>query len=267
MSGFTEKEIISLVLVGTFITLLLAVFLVSFVFFYQRRHFAFLREKQQIRSQFQEELLKTRLEIQEETFRTISEEIHDNIGQTLSFIKLNLNTIDPPLPGRQEEKWQESKELLTRVIQDLRSLSRTLNTDFIRDIGLVGAVRQQLGLLERSGLYRIGLEVLGEKWPLPAARELVLYRVIQELLNNIVKHAEAAVIKVSMQYDAQLLTIVVADDGKGFEMEKPVGQERQGLGLRNVINRISLIGGTVAIDSAPGAGTRITLNITQSAEE
>jgi signal transduction histidine kinase len=267
MSGFTEKEIIYIVLVGTFITLLLAVFLVSFVFFYQRRHFAFLREKQQIHSQFQEELLKTRLEIQEETFRTISEEIHDNIGQTLSFIKLNLNTISPSLSDRQEEKWEESKDLLTKVIQDLRSLSRTLNTDFIRNIGFASAVRQQLGLLERTGLYRIELEILGEKWPLPASRELVLYRVIQELLNNIVKHADAGVIKVSMEYDEQLLSIAVTDDGKGFEPERLASQQPQGIGLRNVVNRVSLIGGTAVIDSAPGAGTRITIHLTKSAEE
>jgi signal transduction histidine kinase len=267
MPGFTEKEIISIVLVGTFITLLLAVFLVSFVYFYQRRHFAYLREKQQIQSQFQEELLKTRLEIQEETFRTISEEIHDNIGQTLSFIKLNLNTMNPVLPDRQEGKWQESKELLTKVIQDLRNLSRTLNTDFIQDIGLVSAVRQLLGLLERTGIYRIEMKVSGEECALPASTELVLYRVIQELLNNIVKHADASLICVNMVFDPHFTTIVVSDDGKGFEPETLMVQDLPGLGLRNIMNRISLIGGIVSIDSADGAGSRITIRLAQSAEE
>src|SRR6185312_7528359 len=243
LSGFMEKEIIPIVLVGSCITLLLAVFLVSFVYLYQRRQFAFLREKQQIRGQFQEELLKTRLEIQEETFRSISEEIHDNIGQTLSFIKLNLNTMTPSLPDRQEEKWRESKDLLTRVIQDLRGLSRTLNTDFIRDIGLVSAVRQQLGMLERSGLYKIQLELLGEEKALPANRELVVYRVIQELLNNIVKHAEATAIHLRMRYESELLAVVVEDDGVGFDPEHLAVQERSGIGLRNVLNRISMING------------------------
>jgi two-component system, NarL family, sensor kinase len=266
MSGFTEKEIISIVLVGTFITLLLAVFLVSFVYFYQRKHFAFLREKQQSQSQFQEELLKTRLEIQEETFRTISEEIHDNIGQTLSFIKLNLNTMNPVLPERQEEKWQESKELLTKVIQDLRNLSRTLNTDFIQEVGLVNAVRQQLGLLERTGVYQIEMEVSGEECALPASIELVLYRVIQELLNNIVKHADAGLICINMLFDPQFTTVVVADDGKGFESENLVLQNRPGIGLRNIMNRISLIGGTATIDSAAGAGSRITIRLAQTGE-
>jgi signal transduction histidine kinase len=259
-----EKEIIPIVLIGSCITLLLAVFLVSFVYTYQRRQFAFFREKQQIRSQFQEELLKTQLEIQEETFRSISEEIHDNIGQTLSFIKLNLNTMTPSLTDSQEEKWRESKDLLTKVIQDLRALSRTLNTDFIRDIGLVNAVRQQLGLLERSGVYRIQLELLGEEKALPANGELVVYRVIQELLNNIVKHAEATAIRLCMQYEPDTLAIVVEDDGKGFEPGKLAGQERSGIGLRNVLNRISMISGTVTIQSTPGTGTKILLHLPQT---
>jgi two-component system NarL family sensor kinase len=265
--GYSEKEIISIVLIGSFATLLLVAFLVSFVYFYQRRHFAFLREKQQIQSQFQEELLKTQLEIQEETFRTISQEIHDNIGQTLSFIKLNLNTINPTLTESQEGKWRESKELLTKVIQELRNLSRSLNTDFIQEIGLVSAVRQQLDLLERTGLYLIELETTGDAWILPADTELVLYRVIQELLNNIVKHAEASSIRVSMHTQDQLLTVEVSDNGKGFEPDKVVVQDRPGIGLRNIINRISLIGGTATIDSAAGAGSRITIRLSRSTNQ
>ena len=258
-------------LVGSFISLLLVAFLVSFVYFYQRRHFAFLREKQEIQSRFQEELLKTRLEIQEETFRSISEEIHDNIGQTLSFIKLNLNTITVQLPEKDNTKWQESKELLTKVIQDLRNLSRTLNTDFIQNIGLVNAIKQQLMLLERTGLYRISLNVLGERMSLSAAKELVLYRVTQELLNNSVKHADAAVIGVTIHYHLDKLIINVEDDGKGFDPEQPglpekaslaeknSPPEKNGLGLRNVRNRIAMIGGTVDLRTAPDAGTHITI--------
>jgi len=262
--GYSEKEIIAIVLIGSFATLLLVAFLVSFVYFYQRRHFAYLREKQQIQSEFQEELLKTQLEIQEETFRTISQEIHDNIGQTLSFIKLNLNTLKPVLPEGQEGKWRESKDLLTGVIQALRNLSRTLNTDFIQEIGLAGAVRQQLDLLERTGLYTIELEIIGDRWILSASTELVLYRVIQELLNNIVKHAEASSIRVSMGTSSGLLTVEVSDNGKGFEPDKIGSLEHPGIGLRNIMNRISLVGGTAVIDSTVGAGSRITIRLAQS---
>lgn len=267
MPGVSEKEIITIVLVGSFITLLVVAFLVSFVYFYQRRHFEFLREKQNIRSQFQEELLKTRLEIQEETFRMISEEIHDNIGQTLSFIKLNMNMIQVNVGEPDKEKWQESTDLMTKVIQDLRNLSRTLNTDFIQHIGLAAAVKQQLDLLERTGLYSTSLEVKGEKKEFPVNRELVLFRVIQELLNNIVKHADASLIKTCMTYETGRLLIKIEDNGKGFDTANVSLSEKTGIGLRNVINRVSLINGTITINSLPGKGTCINIELPQTNDD
>jgi two-component system, NarL family, sensor kinase len=261
MPAYGYKEVITIVMVGSLVTLLLVAFLISFVYVHQRRHFAYLREKQAIHSQFQQELLKTQLEIQEETFRSISEEIHDNIGQTLSFIKLNLNTMTPVLTPPQEHKWQESIDLLTKVIQDLRNLSRTLNTDFIQEVGLAAAVRQQLGLLERTGLYKIELEIGGDKRFLPASQELLLYRAIQELLNNTVKHAEAETIRITMQYDPDLLAITIEDNGRGFDPRELELAQRSGIGLQNVRNRIALIHGTVLIQSAPGAGTRVNIQL------
>jgi signal transduction histidine kinase len=266
MPAYGEKEIMTIVMVGSFVTLLLVAFLISFIYFYQRRHFQFLREKEAIRSQYQEELLRTQLEIQEATFRTISEEIHDNIGQTLSFVKLSLNTMTPVLTAAQENKWQESKELLTKVIQDLRSLSRTLNTDFIREIGLTGAIRQQLSLLERTALYQLTFEVAGDKRSLPVSQELVLYRVIQELLNNIVKHAEARSIRITMQYDADHLAISVEDNGKGFNPEELQPKDGVGIGLRNIRNRISMIHGTVSIQSIKDQGTTVCIQLPKTEE-
>jgi len=231
------------------------------VYFYQKRHFAFLREKQQIQSKFQEELLKTQLEIQEETFKTISEEIHDNIGQTLSFIKLNMNTLHVTLREGEEVTWQESKDLLTRVIQDLRNLSRSLNTGFIHEIGLINTVRQQLTLLEKTGLYATSLVVNGEQRPYSVHRELVLFRIVQELLNNIVKHAEAANILIRMNYEPERLLITVEDDGKGFEPERASRDENAGIGLRNMINRVTLINGSILINSSPGKGTTVSIDL------
>jgi signal transduction histidine kinase len=261
MPGTQEKDIITIVLVGSFITLLVVAFLVSFVYFYQRRHFAFLREKEQIQSKFQEELLKTQLEIQEETFKTISEEIHDNIGQTLSFVKLNMNTLHVTLREGEEETWQESKDLLTRVIQDLRNLSRSLNTDFIQDIGFINAVRQQLALLEKTGLYTTSLVVSGEQQSYSVHRELVLFRIVQESLNNIVKHAEATQILIRMHYKPERLSITVEDDGKGFEAERTTRDKNGGIGLRNMINRITLINGSIRINSSPGKGTLVSIDL------
>lgn len=266
MSDTYYRQIFTIVIVGSFITLLVVAFSISFVYLYQKRHFGFLQEKQKLQSQFQEELLKTQLEIQEQTFKTISEEIHDNIGQTLSFIKLSVNRVHTMLPEPEREKLTESKDLLSKVITDLRALSKTLNTDFIQQIGLAGAVKQQLDLLQRSEIYQTRLDIEGEQEKYPVQRELVLYRVIQELLNNIVKHADAATIYVRMEYLADKLSVLVRDDGKGFDVAALRQTTSQGLGLRNMFNRIGLVQGAIHIDSQQGRGTTVNIELPKSNE-
>ncbi len=207
--------------------------------------------------EFEKQLLQTQLEIQEQTFQNISLEIHDNIGQALSFIKLNINTIDIDERDAAKEKLTESKTLLTKVIQDLRDLSKTLNTDFINEIGLANAIEQQLNILQKTGVYSTLLSVNGEAEKYQLQRELVVFRIVQELLNNIVKHAEAVSINIAMDYQAEKLLITVTDNGKGFDALT----ETNGLGLRNMLNRMTLINGFITINSKPGEGTNAVIEL------
>ncbi len=209
----------------------------------------------------QQELLKTKLEIQEQTFHNISGEIHDNIGQTLSFIKLNINTIDIDSPEAARDKLFESRNLLTKVIQDLRDLAKTLNTDFIEKLGLANAIDQQLNILKRTGLYTTQLSVNGETSRSELQSELVIFRIVQELLNNIVKHAEATSIIIEMQYHPKKLVITVQDDGKGFDHQTQDLSSGSGLGLRNIHNRLSLVNGTILFERTAAKGTMATIEL------
>lgn len=216
-------------------------------------------EKKELEASFQQELLKSQLEIQESNFRNISQEIHDNIGQALSFIKLNINTIDIAEQEAAREKLTESKNLLTKVIQDLRDLSRTLNPDFIRDIGLLQAIEQQVSFLKKSGLFTIDLVITGEVIKYSLQQELVVYRIVQELLNNIVKHAAATDITIQLNYQPGQLQILVSDNGRGFDITAHTGENGNGLGLRNMHNRISMINGIININSSQGNGTTVEI--------
>lgn len=218
-------------------------------------------EKKAIQASFQQELLKSQLEIQEANFKNISQEIHDNIGQALSFIKLNINTIDITEQQAAREKLIESKNLLTKVIQDLRDLSRTLNPDFIKEIGLLQAIEQQINFLKKSGLYKAEMNITGivEKYPLQ--KELVVFRIVQELLNNIVKHADATSIRIHMDYQDSQLLITVEDNGKGFDTAAQKENNASGLGLRNMHNRMTLINGLIRIDSEKGKGTFAAIHL------
>jgi len=206
--------------------------------------------------QYTEELLRTRLEIQEETFKSISQEIHDNIGQALSFVKLNITTINKNVPDDVKEKLTESKNLLSKSIQDLRDIARSLNPDFLTDIGLTGAIEQQLQLLEKTGQYKTSIIVDGDVYKNDQQRELVVFRIVQELLNNIVKHADAKTITISMNYYNDKLTVEIEDDGKGFsQLSNEEGKNQNGLGLQNMLSRMAMIHGRIQIKSAPGKGT------------
>ncbi len=248
------QEIATIVTIGTSVTLLVVAFLVSFVYMYQKRRAKFIREKEQMESKYQHELLTTRLEIQEETFKTISQEIHDNIGQALSFVKLNINTVDVYNPEATKEKLLESKNQLSQTIQDLRDIAKSLNPDFITELGLAGAVEQQLQLMQKTGAYKTSLVVTGEEYKNQLQQELVIFRIVQELLNNIVKHAEATEVTIRMQYEPEKLVIAVTDNGKGFDAFDE-GRSNKGLGLQNMLNRMTLIKGFIAVNSTPGNGT------------
>src|SRR5450755_3837814 len=114
-----SKEFSDLIHTGTVTLLPAVVFIIAFFFIYRRRHLRYLYEKQQLTLSFEQELLKTRLEIQEQTFRNISQEIHDNIGQVLSLAKLNISTMDISHPDNLIQKIIDSEKLISKAIHDL----------------------------------------------------------------------------------------------------------------------------------------------------
>ena len=244
-------------IIASIIFFVLGAFVIIIVLIYRKRRNNHLKEKQDM----QNTLLQTRLEIQEETFKTISQEIHDNIGQSLSFVKLNLNTIDDTSPAT-KEKITESKNLLTKTIHDLRDIARSLNPDFINELGLYGALEQQLQLLEKSGEYKTAFIVTGDVYKNDQQRELVVFRIVQELLNNTVKHAAANEVSIAIDYQPEKLSITVHDNGKGFDIDAmQLVQNNNGLGLRNMHNRMTLIKGSITINSKPIEGTTAIIEL------
>lgn len=243
---------ITFVVVGVIIVfLVLTGMLVFILLFYQKRKFQNFQRISSMEKHFNETLLQTQLEIQEQTFKNISQEIHDNIGQTLSFIKLNMNFVDLDKKIAAEENLAESKQLLTKAIQDLRDLAKMLNTDFIKDAGLVNAIEMQLSILKKMDEYTVTSSVIGKSERYPLQNELVVFRIVQELLNNIVKHSGASKIDVAINYQPARLMITVRDNGNGFD----VNDQQAGLGLRNMHDRVDMISGTLEIISSPGKGT------------
>lgn len=242
--------------------LLLGIFILLLAILYSKRQQKNKREKIKMQSQFQQELLRTQLEIQEQTLKTISQEIHDNIGQVLSLAKLNLNTIDITEQDELKEKIKDSKLLVSKAIQDLRDLSKSMNTDNIEAIGLIRAIEYEMEMIRKAG-FSGELNIEGKTVRLDPQKELILFRIVQEVLNNIIKHAEADGIIVTVVYEEKEIKLNVKDNGKGFDLA-PLNESSDsgyGLGIRNMHNRAKLIGADFKINSSSGNGTEICLTV------
>jgi signal transduction histidine kinase len=140
----------------------------------------------------------------------------------------------------------------------MRLLVFALRSPLLQQEGLVGAVRARLENIERRSGITADLQVAGT-WELPAALEADLYRVLQEALNNVVKHAYARTVTITMQCDAQHMHITVCDDGIGFDLAH--AQQGGGMGLRGIAERLESLGGTLDISSTPGSGTCLRVEL------
>lgn len=245
---------------GVLILSLIIFFVILFISLNKKKYQARLK-KQTLQSEFQQELLRTRLEIQEEALRNIHEEIHENIGQSLSVVKLNLNTVDPYNMESATGKLDESKTQLTKAIQDLRDITRSLNSDYVKEAGLQAAIEHQLQLIEKFRQYHIGFSVTGSVFKNSDQLALLVYRAVQELLTNIIKHSGASNINIEMQYLTEKLIIKVNDNGHGFDAMTAVSESNKVSGLQNIRNRIKMINGTIMIHSIPGKGTTAVIEL------
>jgi signal transduction histidine kinase len=245
---------------AAFFALFVISFLFRFILLYQKKSIAFNNEKKLMETQFKQELLLTQLEIQEQTLKNISQEIHDNIGQTLSLVKLNLNTIDLEKQNTVPQKINNSKELVGKAITDLRSLSKTLHADSILSAGLLKAIEYELQMIDKAGVYQTDLKITGTPFPLDAQKELILFRIVQEAMNNIIKHARASSIRIETAFGEKMLNLSIQDNGCGFEVTESCDMHK-GIGLRNMQNRVQLLNGDFNIQSKPLNGTQIQITV------
>lgn len=255
-----DYDITIAIVVATGMFLLLGAFMLLFFFLNKNRQKKNKKEKLYLQSQFSQTLLQTKLEIQEQTLQTISEEIHDNIGQVLSLVKLNLNTFPDNLEEAIKLKIEDTEQLLSKAIADLRDISQSMNTDKIASLGLEAAIALQLQQIQKTGRFGTQFHTSGIRRHVEPQKEMVLFRIVQEALNNAVKHSGAKNITINILYTPESLLLQVSDDGIGFTQEN-AAQPTAGIGLKNIQNRVALIGAVFSIHSTIDNGTTLTIEL------
>jgi signal transduction histidine kinase len=243
--------------------LLLGLFIILLGLLYSKKQVKNKMEREKMRAEFHQSLLQSQLEIQEQTFEHISKEIHDNLGQVASVIKINLNTLDLDERQKADEKIAASKELVKQLILDLKLLSLNLSSDRIAQMGLLRLLQTDVDRISKSGIFSINLQQQGAPYRLETDKETILYRMGQEVLNNMVKHSKAANVLVTMKFNEKSFILDFIDDGIGFNAGEILkdGLQRGSNGLHNLQKRSALINATLTVKSTPGKGTNISIEL------
>lgn len=203
-----------------------------------------------LRSTQEMEILKARIETQEQTFCNISADLHDNIGQRLSLAYF----LTTSLTDRGIDTG-DIASILRKAIADLRDLSHSLSTNIIAAEGLEAAIKREIGLLNKGNRIKAEFFEPGERVQIDTDKATILYRVFQEAIQNVMKHANAQVVKTAISAELEGLHMTIADDGIGME---PGTVERNG--FKNMRARLNLINGNLSIENSP-VGTTLFIKI------
>ena len=243
-----STQVIFAIIFGIILMLLMSGFIVAMVFFHRQRQIKNRQKIDRLTAEYENTILSVEKEIREQTLVHVGQELHDNIGQILSLTKLTLRHTDP-------KRIAEAKELVQQAIKEVRSLSKAINLDWVKEIGLKDFISNELDKISSLNFCHTTFKPGVGDISLDDSKKLVLVRMIQECLNNAIKHASPTLIAIEIEKSADCLIIAIRDDGTGFD----VSQGSDGQGLQNLERRMKTIGGGIEVSSAPGKGTLIRL--------
>ncbi len=261
-----EINFILLFVTGTLALLFLATVLVLFVFINKKRMLIERNKLQELKSSYQQSMLKAAIDAQEKERKRVAENLHDEVGALLSLAKLNANRAlgEKSTKYDQENICIDTIQMIDETINNVRRISKDLLPSTLDEFGLINAITDLVSKVNGStNDLKVHFEHHGEFYNLYPEIELALYRVIQELLNNVIKHAKANEININLNIKEHLLTLAVLDNGIGFEFddfgEKSVFEK--GIGLKNIHSRISMLDGEIKYLPNIPSGTKVLIVI------
>lgn len=240
-------------LVGTILFGVLVFFILLFVMQYRRAQSHFELERQQMR----QALLETEIEIQEQTLENVSRELHDNYGQVASLIGMNLKMLSPPSTEKDMERLADIKGMMTQLVSDIRSLSTSLNSNKIAQIGLIEGVEQDIQRIHNMEQLRIKLDADAYQNNLSDDQVKIVYRMFQELINNMLKHSKASEVMVKFSTKGNYMHFEFSDNGVGMDLSTI----KEGNGLTNLTKRSKMLNANYKVISEPGNGSTFNFRI------
>lgn len=230
---------------------------------------AYRRKQMQQKAELDAELarqkdIRTRavIEAEEKERVRIATDLHDGVGQLLSAAKLNLSSLEDTLQitvPEQQHAFKSAVELLDDSVKEVRAVSHNMMPNTLLKLGLASAVKEFVVKIQNTPNLKVNLEIVGLTHRLEQEKETALYRAIQEVVSNIIRHAKATELTLQLIQHEKELSILIEDNGVGFDTTRI--NDFTGIGLKNIISRIEFINGTVHFDSAPNRGTTVVIDV------
>lgn len=261
MGGPSEYQVALLVAIGTVAMLLLAIAIILFVVFYQKKMIQEQLKLQKLEFDYQQKMMEAALESQENERRRVAGDLHDSIGGMLSTIRVGLTTLAKQMNDPQS--MEQPKQMLDDTLNSVRRLSLDLMPSTLEKFGLVQAVKELCERFQAVSLLPVSFQDQGEVGTLPQKKELMIFRVAQELVNNAVKHSQATSIHVTIR-GTDKLEMTVEDNGVGFDSDslRHEAKNGKGLGLFNIENRARILSAKLEFETPQsGKGTKITMTM------
>lgn len=257
--GETESTItLQIIIIGMVILFVLALAVILFFIIYQKRLLAQQQKHQQIESDYQKELLRIAIQSEERERTRIGKELHDDVGVLLTTTKLYLSQVSPKTSAEELQKTTDKMySLLETMIQGIRNISQDLRPVILDRLGLEEAINSLVATVNDVGVVKASYENQAIQI-IAKENELNVYRILQELLNNTLKHAQASEISIIFKNELSNFVIIYQDNGIGFQYDQL--QRKKGIGLKNIESRLSVLAGTFSYDTT-NKGMKLTIKI------
>lgn len=250
-----SQETIVLIIYTIAVIFGLLLFVIWFFIAFQNRKNKLLVKQIEAEKRYERELATSQLEIQEQTFKNIGWELHDNIGQLLSILSIQLNMILLKAPRTIQKQLKDTSDVLGNTIQEVRNLSKTLNNEVVNKNGLIRSLEIEVERFNRLKYLKASFEVNGKITCISAAHEILIFRIYQEFLANVMKHSKAKNLSVTLNFNANDLEIIAEDNGVGFD----TSQKTESSGLQTIKGRATLLNAKYSLTSIIDNGTKLVL--------
>ncbi|MDF9794770.1 two-component system NarL family sensor kinase [Catalinimonas alkaloidigena] len=196
---------------------------------------------------------------QEEERKRIAKDLHDGLGNLLANVQMQFSTVQDHIRQERLGSYQEANQLLGEACGEVRKIAHNMMPGTLTKFGLVSAILDMKNTIEKTKKISVDVQVYGIKKRLEEKVEINLYRIIQELMNNIIKHAQATEVMIQLTQQGEDLNLLVEDNGIGFDLQQ--AQKKGGLGMKSLQSRVSYVDGTLEIDTVPGRGTSVLIYV------